>query len=92
MKLSVEFLGLSRRRVQLMATMKKMSDQARLRGVMRLLIPLESLSSALITAPETFDLSPSYMIHTNGRRVDTDLDQRLQDGQRLILMFADLGG
>lgn len=92
MKLRVEFLGLSRRLAQTKESLVEVGDRATLRSVLRHLAARYPALAGPVIVPETFDLVSSYMINIDGRRADTDLDQRLQDGQRLTLMFVDLGG
>jgi len=92
MKLTVEFLGLSRRLAQTKESLVEVDDQASLRSVIRhLALQFPALIGPVIV-PQVFELSPSYMVNIDGRRAATDLDQRLQDGQRLILMFIEAGG
>jgi len=92
MKLIVEFLGLSRRLAQTKESLVEVDDQASLRTVVHhLALQFPALVGPVII-PKVFDLSPSYMINIDGRRAATDLDQRPQDGQRLILMFVEAGG
>ena len=92
MKLRVEFLGLSRRLAQTKESLVEVGDRATLRSVIRHLAVRYPALVGPVIVPDSFDLAESYMMNIDGRRADTDLDQRPQDGQRLVLMFADLGG
>ena len=92
MKLAVEFLGLSRRLAQAKESLVEVDDQATLRSVIRHLASQFPALVGPVIVPASFDLAPSYMMNIGGRRVDTDLDQRPRDGQRLILMFVEAGG
>jgi len=92
MKLTVEFLGLSRRLAQTKESLVEVGDQATLRSVVRhLASQFPALVGPVVAAP-SYDLAPSYMMNIDGRRAATDLDQPAQDGQRLILMFVEAGG
>lgn len=92
MKLTVEFLGLSRRLAQTKKSLVEIDDQATFRDVIRLLATRFPALVGPIIVPATFALVPSYMINVDGRRVVQDLDARPEDGQRLILMFVEAGG
>ena len=92
MRLGVEFLGPSRRLARTEGSLVEVGDGATLRSVIRHLAGQYPALVGPVIVPETFDLVPSYMINIDGRRAATDLDQRPQDGQRLILMFVEAGG
>lgn len=92
MKLVVEFLGLSRRLAQTKKSLVEVHDQATLRHVLRRLGERYPALVGPIIVPGTHDLSSSYMLNINGRRVARDLDARAEDGARLILMFVEAGG
>ena len=92
MKLSVEFLGLSRRLAQTKESLVEVGDRATLRSVIRHLAVQYPALVGPVIVPETFDLVSSYMINIDGRRAVTDLGQPAQDGQRLILMFVEAEG
>ncbi len=92
MKLTVEFLGLSRRLAQTKESLIEVSDQATFRDVLCYLSTNFPALVGPVIIPTTFDLVSSYMINIDGRRVVQDLDTRPEDGQRLILMFMEAGG
>ena len=92
MKLTVEFLGLSRRLAQTKESLVRIEGQASLRDVIRhIAFDFPALVGPVIV-PETFDLVSSHMLNIDGRQVVKDLDTTAQDGQRLILMFVEAGG
>lgn len=92
MRLTVEFLGLSRRLAQTKESTVELPSQATYRDVLRHLASLfPSLCDSVIQC-KTFGLAPTYMLNINGRRVVKDLDLPAQDGQRLLLMFLEAGG
>ena len=92
MKLSVEFLGLSRRLAQTERCLVTIHDQATLRDVIGHIASRFPALVGPVISPETFELTPSYMLNIEGRRAARDLDAPAQDGQRIILMFMEAGG
>ena len=92
MKLTVEFLGLTRRLAQAKECLIDVDDQATVRDVLRRLASQFPALVGPVIIPETFDLVSSYMINLDGRRSVVDLDVRPQDCQRLIFMFMEAGG
>jgi molybdopterin converting factor small subunit len=92
MKLTVEFLGLSRRLTQKKDSLVEIEDQATLRDVIRHLATQFPALVGPVIVPETYNLVSSYMINIDGRRAATDLDVKAQDGQILTLMFVEAGG
>ena len=92
MKLAIEFLGLSRRLTQTKEILVDMHDQASFRDLLRYLASQYPTLVGQVIVPETFGLVSSYLINIDGQRAVTDLDARLEDGQRLIFMFAEAGG
>ena len=92
MKLTVEFLGLSRRLAQTKECLITIEDQASLRDVLRALAAQFPALVGQVIIPDTFDLVPSYMISLDGRQAVRDLDSKPQDNQRLVLMFMEAGG
>ena len=92
MRLTVEFLGLSRRLAQTHETTVDLADQATYRDALQYLASqFPSLCNSVIQC-ETFDLAPTYMLNVGGRRAVKDLDLEAEDGQRLLLMFLEAGG
>lgn len=72
-------------------------------GVRELRAPAETVSEALVEAikqcPNLADVlrtdgsvAPQFLVSLDGRRFVTDVSQRLQDGDRLLLLSADAGG
>lgn len=92
MRLTVEFLGLSRRLAQTKESLVEINDQATLRSVIRHLAGRFPALVGPVIVPDTFDLSPAYMLNINGRHVANDLDVPAKDNQRLLLMFLEAGG
>ena len=92
MRLTVEFLGLSRRLAQTKECLVELEDRATFRGVLRHLASRFPALVGPIIVPSTFDLESSYMVNVDGRRAVTDLDAQPDDGQRLIFMFMEAGG
>lgn len=92
MQLTVEFLGLARRLTQAKQVSLAMPEGTTLRDVVRHLAAQYPALLGPVITPETFDLNPSYLIYLDGRHAARDLDAPLQDGQRLLFMFAEAGG
>ncbi len=92
MKLTVEFLGLSRRLAQTRESLVEINDQATLRDVLRSLAARFPALVGPVIVPGTFDLISSHIINIDGKRAVEDLEVRPQDGQHLILMFVEAGG
>ena len=92
MKLNVEFLGQARRLAQTKRCLVDIHDQATLRDVVRHIASRFPALVGPVISPETFELTPSYMLNIDGRRAAKDLDVPAQDGQRIILMFMEAGG
>lgn len=92
MKLTVEFLGLARGLTQTKESVLQVEDSTTLRDVLHLLAAEYPPLVGSVLDPVTHELTPSYMLNLDGRRVARDLDERPRDGQRLILMFVEAGG
>ena len=92
MKLTVEFLGLTRKLAQTKESLVEMDEQATLRDVLCVLAVRFPALVGPVIVPETFDLVSSHLVNLDGRRAAENLDVRLQDGQRLIFMFMEAGG
>ena len=92
MKLTVEFLGLTRKLAQTKESLVEMDEQATLRDVLGVLAVRFPALVGPVIVPETFDLVSSHLVNLDGRRAAENLDMRLQDGQRLIFMFMEAGG
>ena len=92
MRLTVEFLGLSRRLAQVKESPVEIADQATLRDVLRHLATEFPALVGPVIVPDTYELVSSHLINLDGRRAAENLDVRLEDGQRLILMFMEAGG
>jgi hypothetical protein len=91
-KLTVEFLGSSRRLTQAKACPIEIHDQATFREVLGLIATQFPALVGSVLLPTTLDLASSYMLNVDGRAMVRDLDAPAQDGQRLLLMFAEAGG
>jgi hypothetical protein len=92
MKLTVEFLGPSRRLTQTKECLIEVDEQATVRDVVRRLASQFPALVGPVIIPEIFELVSSYMINIDGRRSVVDLDVQPQDGQRLIFMLMEAGG
>ncbi len=92
MKLTVEFLGLSRRLAQVKQVELQVVESATYRDVLRQLALQFPALLGQVIVPDTYDLVSSHIINIDGRRAITDVDTRADDGQRLIFMFAEAGG
>ena len=92
MRLTVEFLGLSRRLAQVKATELELDEPSTCRFVLQRLASQFPALLGQVIVPDTFDLVSSHIINIDGRRAVTDVDARVEDGQRLIFMFAEAGG
>jgi molybdopterin converting factor small subunit len=92
MKLTVEFLGLSRRLAQTRETLVELDDRATFRDVLRHLATRFPALLDQVILPQTYALVSSHMINIDGRSVVSDLDTQPLDGQRLIFMFVEAGG
>jgi molybdopterin converting factor small subunit len=92
MKLTVEFLGPSRRLTQVRETSVVVAVDATYRDVLRLIATLYPPLVEAIIVPPTYDLAPAFMLNVDGRRVVNDLDTPAEEGQRLIIMVMEAGG
>lgn len=92
MKLEVEFLGRARRLAQTKHCQIEVQEQATLRDVIQCIASRFPALVGPVICPETFELTPAYMLNIDGRRAAKDLDVPVQDGQRIILMFMEAGG
>ena len=92
MRLTVEFLGLSRRLAQVKETKLEMDEPSTCRDVLRRLASQFPALLGQVIVPDTFGLVSSHIINIDGRRAVMDVDARVEDGQRLIFMFAEAGG
>jgi len=92
MRLTVEFLGLSRRLAQVKEVELELDELSTCRDVLKHLADRFPALLGQVIVPDTFALVPSHIINIDGRRAVTDIDARVEDGQRLIFMFAEAGG
>lgn len=92
MKLTVEFLGLSRRLAQVKEIDLQIAEPATYRDVLGHLASQFPALLGQVIVPDTFGLVSSHIINIDGRRAVTNIDARVEDGQRLIFMFAEAGG
>jgi hypothetical protein len=92
MRLTVEFLGLSRRLAQVKELELELGEPSTYRDALQCLASQFPALLGQVIVPNTFDLVSSHIISIDGRRAVTDVDARVEDGQRLIFMFAEAGG
>jgi hypothetical protein len=92
MTLIVEFLGLSRRLAQVSQSQVTLQGPASFRDILRHIASEFPALLGSVILPDTYDLTPSYVINVDGRRAVTDLDSAAEDGQRILLMFLEAGG
>lgn len=92
MRLIVEFLGLARGLTGTKERVLEVEDSATFRDVLRRLAKDYPPLVGPVIKPDTYELDPSHILSLDGRRVPRDLDERPEDGQRLILMFVETGG
>jgi len=92
MKLTVEFLGVSRRLAQTPECQTEVPDRATFRDVLREIATRFPALQGAVIDPTTHALLPEFMLNIGGRQAVTDLDAPAQDGQRLLLMFLEAGG
>lgn len=92
MKLTVEFLGSSRHLTQVKESLIEIHDQATFREVLHYVAAQFPALVGPILLSTKQDLVSSYMLNVDGRRMVHDLDAPAQDGQRLLVMFAEAGG
>lgn len=93
MRLTVEFLGPSRRLAQTRETTLEVLDTATYRDVLREIARLHPpLVDAIITTTPDCALAPAFMLNVDGRHAVTDLDVPAEAGQRLIIMVMEAGG
>jgi molybdopterin converting factor small subunit len=92
MMLTVEFLGTSRRLAQTNHSQVALRDRASYRDLLRHISFAFPALLGPVILPDTFDLTPSFVLNVDGRRAVTDLDTPAQDGQRILLMFVEAGG
>jgi molybdopterin converting factor small subunit len=92
MMLTVEFLGVSRRLAQTNQSQVALRDRASYRDLLRHISSAFPALLGPVILPDTFDLTPSFVLNVDGRRAVTDLDTPAQDGQRILLMFVEAGG
>jgi hypothetical protein len=92
MKLTVEFLGLSRQMAQVKESPVEVTEHASYRDVVAQLASLFPCLVGTVIVPDVWDLTPSFMLNLEGRHSIRDVDAPARDGQRLLLMFAEAGG
>ena len=92
MRLTVEFLGLSRRLAQVKEVELQLGEPSTCRDALRVLASQFPALLGQVIVPDTFGLVSSHIINIDGRRAITNVDARIEDGQRLIFMFAEAGG
>lgn len=69
-----------------------MDHQASYREVLAALAAQFPALVGPVISPTGYELVSSYMLNADGRAMVRDLDAPAQDGQRLLLMFAEAGG
>lgn len=92
MRLTIEFFGAARRLSQKKKVTLEVDDGATLQDVNAELARQFPVFLGQLIIPETYELVNSYYFYNfyAGRAVQKD--ERLKDGDRLLLMFVDAGG
>ena len=92
MELTVELFGLARRLSGQKEVTVGVSDGATLRDVVVTLTQRFPAFLGPLVDPETYDLNKSYLFNYDGRRVAQSLEERPQEGDRLLVLLVDAGG
>lgn len=92
MRLTVEFLGMSRRLAAAKEAVLDMEETASLRDVLHRLAGDYPALLGPVIDPVSHELVSAYMLNLDGRRAARNLDERPHDGQHLILMYVEAGG
>lgn len=92
MQLTVELFGLARRLSGEKEVTVEVSDEASLRDVVVALTKRFPAFLGPLVVPETYELKEPYFFNYDGRRVAKSLDEKPEEGDRLLLFFVDAGG
>lgn len=89
---TVEFFGVPRQLLGLSQAELELGDDANLRQVLARLVEIWPQLHGRITTPEGERLLPPYTFNLNGHHFATNLDTKVQEADRILLMMASLGG
>lgn len=92
MLLTVELFGLARRLSGEKEVTVKVGDGATLRDVVVALTGRFPGFLGPLVVPETYELEEPYFFSYDGRRVAKSLEEKPQEGDRLLLFLLDAGG
>ncbi len=92
MDLSVEFLGLARELAGTKSCAIRLESGATFRDLVSSLASSYPALVGPIIEPNAQDLTRAFMLNVNGRASVADLDALAEDGQRILLLFAEAGG
>lgn len=91
MNLNVELYGVARQLAGTAGLMMSIDDPATYRDVLAELASRYPRLVGPVIVPETHDLEADLRLVVDGLREVADLDATPQNGQRLLLMFNDVG-
>ena len=92
MNVTVELFALARRLSKAKCVVLEMAPGATLRDV---LVKLGDRFPALmgeLIVPDSYDLREPYVFNIDGRRVAKNLDEKVPEGENLLLMYVTVGG
>ncbi len=84
--ITVEFFGMARHRVG------RSEVHVEARTLRQLVAVLEDLYPQLAPLVTNSRLTPHYLLSRNGERFLSDMDTALHEGERILLLSADVGG
>jgi hypothetical protein len=91
-EITVDLLGIARRLAGTRELSLKFEDNATHRDVLHRLADLFPAFLGTIIDPQSFELTPAFMINLNGHRAISDFYTPVVSGERLVLMFVESGG
>ncbi|MFB0567390.1 MAG: MoaD/ThiS family protein [Candidatus Bathyarchaeia archaeon] len=92
MQLPVELFGLARRLSGEKEVTVEVSDEATLHDVVVALTKRFPAFLGSLVVPHTYELKEPYFFNYNGQRAAKSLDERPEEGDRLLLFLVDAGG
>lgn len=92
MECVVEVFGVPRQLLKASQVKLDLSPRATLRELVAALGQREAQLVGRVIAPDTNALIPPYTLYQEGRGFVEDLSQRVEPGDRFVLMLATVGG
>ncbi|MGI6368410.1 MAG: MoaD/ThiS family protein [Anaerolineae bacterium] len=92
MHLTIEFLGLARELAGQSEGVVALPDSATWRDLFCGLAQQFPALVGPVIVPDSCSLTDAYMLNIDGRTIVRQLDEPVQTGRRLLLMFAEAGG